>query len=256
MSLRPDPQNPDPDPIDRIRTSSGAERPVTIAHRCGGGLGPENTCEAVVQSSFYRPDYYEIDIRHTSDGVPVCIHDATLDRTTNIEGQVSEMTFEEIRKADAGSWFGETFENARVPAFSEMLDRVNPSPLVIELKEADITSEQCRVIADILSDANDHSSVVISFLRSALETYGEVDPDRRTGYLVRELDEYALEGPHDLVGVAGGALDQGGVNRLIDAEKVIFVYTVNEDYGRFIEMGVDGIVTDYPDRLRKAIPPG
>ena len=93
----------EPSPVTRTETMSGRTRPIMIAHRCGAGLGPENTCGAVVQSSFYRPDFYEIDIRHTFDGVPVCLHDETLDRTTNMEGQVSTMTWEAgipLRRAD------------------------------------------------------------------------------------------------------------------------------------------------------------
>ena len=115
MSLIPRRPDEGPAQIFRKSTSLGATRPVMIAHRCGSGVGPENTCGAVVQSSFFRPDFYEIDIRHTSDGVPVCIHDATLERTTDLSGFVSEKTWTNLQVADAGSWFGSTFRDEPIP---------------------------------------------------------------------------------------------------------------------------------------------
>jgi glycerophosphoryl diester phosphodiesterase len=256
MTLTPKPPDPGPAPISRNVARWGDLGPRMVAHRCGAGLGPENTLGALVQASFYRPGFYEVDIRHTRDGVPVCMHDDTIDRTTNLSGAVSDLTWEQIEEADAGRWFDESFTDEKVPTLDRMLDCANPNPLLIELKEADITPERCKAISDMLVAHNDISSVIISFHRSALETYRAADPDRRTGYLVRGLDDYALEGPHEMVGIAAGGCTLDVVNRLNEAGKVVNVYTVNEDFDRFIEMGVDLITTNYPDRLRKALPPG
>ncbi len=250
-----DKEKPDLISIVRTENSWGVLRPLAIAHRCGAGLGPENTCGAVVQSSFYRPDYYEIDIRHTADGVAICMHDETLDRTTNLSGAVSGTMWARIQDADAGSWFEETFQDETVPDLARMLDCVNPAALLIELKEADITLERCRSIAALLFEANDKTSLVLSFHRGALETYREADPERRTGFLATELNDYALEGPHDLVGLAFASCTPELVRQIHDAGKAVFVYTVNNEFERLIRMGVDGIITDYPNRLREALPP-
>jgi glycerophosphoryl diester phosphodiesterase len=251
----PDDPDPGPYPVERIQTSSGSIRPLMIAHRCGAGLGPENTCYAVVQSSFYRPDYYEIDIRHTLDGIPVCMHDATLDRTTDMAGDISGLTWEEIRTADAGSWHSSTSEGEPIPLFETMLDCVNPSPLAIEIKEPEITPVQCNRIAGILTEREDDSSVILSFHRSALETYREADPSRRTCFLTAEFNGDCLEGEHDIVGLLASKCTESVVIQIHEAGKVVWVWTVNENYTYFMEIGVDGIVTDWPDRLRDVLPP-
>jgi len=265
MSLVPPSQDDTPAPVYRIRTPSGAARPVMIAHRCGAGLGPENTCAAVVQSSFFRPDFYEIDIRHTGDGVAVCFHDETLERTTNAakildqtastSTVLGEFTYSRLRGLDAGGWFGSTFRDEPIPSLETMLDCVNPSPLAIELKEPDITPDRCSAIAAFLEEREDDSSVVLSFHRSALERFREADPARRTCYLARDLDDYAIEGGHEIVGLDAPACTEEVVDTIHEAGKAVWVWTVNEGYERFIEMRVDGIVTDHPDRLRKALPP-
>jgi len=227
-----------------------------VAHRGGAGLAPENTCSAIVQSSFYRPHFYEVDIRHTRDGIAVCIHDDALDRTTDLSGAVADFSFEQIDMADAGGWFDEFFAGEKIPTLDRVLDCANPDPLLIEIKERDISAERCRAIADLLAEKKDISSVIISFHREALETWREIDPDRRTGYLVREPDDYMFDGPHEMVGIASGVLTQEIVDKLQESGKAVNVYTVNENYDKFINMGVDLITTNFPDQLRKALPPG
>jgi len=265
MSFVPPEPERSPDPVARAETPEGFERVIMIAHRCGAGLGPENTCGAVVQSSFYRPDYYEIDVRHTADGIPVCMHDETVERTTNVadlpeetsllSSDVSECRLAEINQLDAGSWFGEEFENEPVPTLEQMLDCVNPSPLAIELKEPEISPEQCEEIARMLREREDMSSVVLSFHKSVLEAYREADSDRRTCWLTTSMDDYALDGPHEIVGLLAAQCTGAVVEEIHDAGKAVWVWTVNEDYEKYIEMGVDGITTDHPERLREILPP-
>jgi glycerophosphoryl diester phosphodiesterase len=265
MSLVPPEPERNPDPVARTETPEGFERPLMIAHRCGSARGPENTCGAVVQSSFFRPDFYEIDIRHTADGIPICVHDEILSRTTNAVDiseelglpslNVSEWTLSDINQLDAGSWFGPTFEHEPIPTLERMLDCANPSPLAIELKEPEITHEQCDEIARMLRERDDISSVILSFHRSALDTYREADPDRRTCWLTTSIDDYALEGPHEIVGLLASRCTGEVVEEIHEAGKAVWVWTVNEDYEDYIEMGVDGITTDHPDWLRDILPP-
>ncbi len=255
MTFVPPDPDPDPIPVSRIETSSGAIRPLMIAHRCGAGMGPENTCNAVVQSSFYRPDYYEIDLRHTSDGVPVCMHDSTLDRTTDLTGNVTDMTWEDLRNADAGGWFASTVSGEPIPALETMLDCVNPSPLALEIKEPEITLEQCNHIADLLNSRDDDSSVILSFHISALETFREADPERRTCYLTTEMNEYSINGPHEIIGLLATQCTEEIVGRIHDAGKAVWVWTVNDTFELYIQMRVDGITSDYPNRLRSTLPP-
>ena len=96
-----------------------------IAHRGFSSRAPENTFAAfdlALQEGF---DHFELDVRLTADGVPVVIHDATLERTTDGSGPVAAVMLEELERLDAGSWFrgGRSYRGERVPALATLFDR-------------------------------------------------------------------------------------------------------------------------------------
>jgi len=114
-------------------------KPTNIAHRGASADAPEHTIAAYKLALEYGADYVEPDLQMTKDGVLVCLHDTTLDRTTNVKvvfpkrgvtkGErttypVSEFTLEEIQKLDAGSWKDAKFKGEKVPTFQEMIDTV------------------------------------------------------------------------------------------------------------------------------------
>jgi len=94
---------------------------LKIGHRGTTIFAPENTLPAFEKAIEMGLEYVEMDIRFTSDGVPVVIHDARVDRTTNGSGKVDELTLSEIRELDAGSWFSDEFIGTRVPTLEETL---------------------------------------------------------------------------------------------------------------------------------------
>ncbi len=226
-------------------------RPVFIAHRMGAGLGPENTLAAAIQSSAYTPDMHEVDIWFSSDNVPVVIHDKTLDETSNLTGLVSDSTWEQIREADAGSWFADNYSDVGIPSFEQVLEYLAPVPIVIELKDKDLTSDQCELIVNLLVEYDDTESIVTSFDESTLELYRSVDPERTTAYVTYTMNHYAYEGDHDIVLLFAPLCLRGTVKKLHDSGKGIYVWTVNVNFDKYTRMGVDGIITDYPDRLRE-----
>ncbi len=94
-----------------------------VAHRGGVGLGvPENTLPAIQKAIAIGAQLIEIDIRETKDGHLILMHDETVDRTTNGSGRVDQMTLEQIRKLDAGSWHSEVFKGTKVPTLEEALE--------------------------------------------------------------------------------------------------------------------------------------
>ncbi|MBP3370663.1 MAG: hypothetical protein J6L85_07915 [Clostridia bacterium] len=108
------------------------------AHRGWSEKYPENTMLAYRKAAELNVDQIEIDVRVTKDGQLVIIHDETVDRTTNGSGRVENMTLEEIRALDAGSWKGAEFAGERVPTFDEFLEFAVSLPNMtydIELKE-------------------------------------------------------------------------------------------------------------------------
>ena len=126
-----------------MSTQLTKERPVNIAHRGASAYAPEHTIAAYELALDMGADYVEQDLQLTKDGVLVCLHDATLERTTNVEDifpgrsvavaskqgtkhtwPVSDFTVSEIRQLDAGSWFSSKFIGEKIPTFQEVIDRV------------------------------------------------------------------------------------------------------------------------------------
>ncbi len=95
---------------------------TVISHRGEHLAHPENTLAAFQAAIDAGADFFELDVRTTSDGRLVLMHDRTVDRTTNGKGLVREMTFEQIRALDAGAKFGPQFAGTAVPTFDEALN--------------------------------------------------------------------------------------------------------------------------------------
>ena len=111
---------------------------VAIAHRGEHLHHPENTIPAFQAAIDAGADYFEADIRTTSDGKLVIMHDDTADRTTNGSGPVSNMTFDQVRALDAGAKFSREFAGTRVPTFDEILDLAHGKiGIYVDTKEAD-----------------------------------------------------------------------------------------------------------------------
>ncbi len=133
-----------PTPVEHAPAPSlTAEAPVNIAHRGASAYAPEHTLAAYQLALDMGADFVEQDLQLTEDGVLVCLHDTTLERTTNVEElfpartveiedrgrtrqvwRVADFSLAEIKELDAGSWFGEAFAGARVPTFQEAIDLV------------------------------------------------------------------------------------------------------------------------------------
>ena len=99
-----------------------AQRIEIVVHRGANALAPENTWESAKAALDYEAKWIEVDVRKSKDGVLFNLHDETLDRTTNGKGLLSEMLSDDVRKLDAGSWFGPQFAGLHVPTIAEMLD--------------------------------------------------------------------------------------------------------------------------------------
>jgi glycerophosphoryl diester phosphodiesterase len=97
------------------------ERIKVIAHRGDTTSAPENTLESFRAAIAGKMDYIEVDVRLTADGVPVVLHDRTVDRTTDGEGSLNTLSYAEVQQLDAGSWFSPEFAGARIPMLAEVL---------------------------------------------------------------------------------------------------------------------------------------
>ena len=104
-------------------TAVAAQNSIEIVvHRGANALAPENTIASTDSALKYGATWIEVDVRKSKDGELFNLHDATLDRTTNGKGLLSDMLAKDVRKLDAGSWFGPQFEGTPLPSIAEMLD--------------------------------------------------------------------------------------------------------------------------------------
>jgi glycerophosphoryl diester phosphodiesterase len=94
---------------------------LRIGHRGAARFAPENTLAGIQKALELGFEYIEMDLRSTQDGVPVLLHDTTVDRTTNGSGRIGELTYAEVARLDAGSWFDPAFAGERIPRLEEAL---------------------------------------------------------------------------------------------------------------------------------------
>jgi glycerophosphoryl diester phosphodiesterase len=129
---------------------------LVIAHRGASGAAPENTLPAFEQAVRDGADAFELDVRLTRDGAPVVVHDATLDRTTDLTGPVRARTLAELRMADAGHGFtrdgGRSYpfrgQSVRIPTLAEVLWSFPAMPVLVEVKEPEVQEAVRRVLMD------------------------------------------------------------------------------------------------------------
>jgi len=121
------------DRIDRAPLETRRPNPAikTVGHRGANRFAPENTLVSIRKALELGFDYVELDVRETRDGVPVVLHDSSVDRTTDGTGDISELTFAEARQLDAGSWYNEAYTGERIPSLEEALQAISGHACVL-----------------------------------------------------------------------------------------------------------------------------
>ena len=233
-------------------------KPWVIAHRGASGHAPENTMAAFERAVALGAGFIETDLHLTRDARFVAIHDPTLERTTNGKGLVKDFTLAEIRKLDAGLWFDREFMGQRVPTLEEIVEFAAKHDVIfyLELKYEAAWGMHHSLLGALAKSGGAARSIVISFNESTLTALRQVDPAAMMGLLFEEPNQdYAKTGielgvrqlcPHhslvtpELVEKAHGldlqvatwTVDDAGIMRAMIAAKV------------------DGIMTNFPDRLQ------
>src|SRR5690349_12476749 len=152
-----------------------------VAHRGYSAVAPENTLPALAAGALAGATLIEFDVRTTADGVPVVIHDRTVDRTTDGTGHVGDLTLDEVRALDAGSWFSPAYAGVRVPLLADVLDLLRESQVLLEIKPP-ATLEQVKVIVEMVADRGLlDRTVVQSFDPAVVRVVREAAPDIRRG---------------------------------------------------------------------------
>lgn len=246
---------------------------LVFAHRGGGGLYPENTLEAFEYSARMGVDVLELDLHATADGVLVVHHDQTVDRTTDGRGRISELTLAEVKKLDAGFPFtsdgGKTFpfrgRGIQIPTLEEIFAALPEMTFNVEPKQSapSITQPLCEMIrARRMTDR----IIVGSFRQTAIDEFRNACPEVATSATPTEVSQFlalsktgvsesytpafqALQVPRSLGRLS--VVDKTFVENAHRKNLKVHVWTINDEaeMRRLIELGVDGIMTDYPDRL-------
>jgi glycerophosphoryl diester phosphodiesterase len=248
-------------------------RPLVIAHRGGAGLWPENTLYAFEHARALGVDMIETDVHSTVDGVLVLMHDATVDRTTDGTGRINEMTLAELKKLDAGYRFStdgmKTFpqrgRGLTVPTLEEVFAELPEMRFTIEPKQE--LPSLAKPLSSIIREKGMTNKIFIgSFRQTVLDEFRKECPEIATSASPVEVSEFmnrskavrddayrpamrALQVPEYAVGMR--VLSKDFVEAAHARNLQVHAWTVNETsaMSRLIEFGVDGLMTDYPDRL-------
>lgn len=205
--------------------------------------------------------FIETDLQVTRDGCFVAIHDDTVDRTTNGSGEVQEFTLDELRRVDAGLWFDRDFMGERIPTLAQILEFSIAHDVVfyLELKYPAVTGMDHALVAALQKAPSMARTIVISFDPATLAPLRRIDPSIMVGLLVEENYPDCIQAARELG--AGqlcpkfSCVTPALVEQAHRADLKVITWTVNsaESMRAMIAAGVDGIMTDFPDRLRAVI---
>jgi len=244
-----------------------------IAHRGGADLRPENTLTAFSHAVAVGVDVLELDVRSTADGAIVCIHDATVDRTTDGRGRIDSLTLDKVRALDAGyRWSsdgGRTYpfrgKEIRIPTLEEVFRHFPTQRLNIEMKRVEPALAQ-PLCALIRRSGMTHRVLVASMDVETIEAFRRACPEVATSMSRREalvffgLQRAGLDAAYSPPVQALQVPYWFGDRIVPTADFVtaarrrnfkVHVWTINDDerLRELIRIGVDGVLTDRPDRL-------
>ena len=236
-------------------------KPWVIAHRGASGYTPENTLAAFERAVQLGAGFIETDLHLTRDAQFVAIHDATLERTTNGRGAVRDFTLAELRRLDAGMWFDREYMGQRIPTLDEVLEfaRKNDVIFYLEVKYDAAWGMHHSLVAALQKAENAARTIVISFDQTTLAALRRVDASVMMGLLADEPGpDYvkdALELGARQMCPQVSLITPDLVQRAHGADLQVATWTVNdaEEMRRVIAAGVDGIMTNFPDRLGAVI---
>ena len=255
-----------------ISLSATAQRVKVTAHRGASGYAPENTISAINKALEIGVDRIEVDVQQTADGEIVCLHDKKLNRTTGSKGKVKKFTYQELQTVNAYDQFESEFPNEKIPLLRDVFELMDGSvEFVIEIKagrnyypgiEDSVANMITRFGAEKWALVHSFNDRVLEYLD---DNYSSIRLQKlfvsKPSWLTLMLDfklHFASLKDYDYVegfGVGKGGVDARLVRNIHALGQVIHVWTVNkeEDIEKMLELGVDGIISNYPDRVKEKL---
>jgi glycerophosphoryl diester phosphodiesterase len=236
---------------------------LNLAHRGFKAKAPENTMIAYELAKKAGADGLELDVQKTRDGKLVVIHDETINRTTDGTGWIKDIEFSKLRQFDAGSWFDDSYKGERIPLLDEVLDWAKESGMFINIELKTTKVPYPGIENDIINLVREfrmeEQVLLSSFNHFSLRTINQIDPSFQIGVLyetplvdpwiyAKRLGAIAIHPDYSLV---NDELMEGCKENNV----LVNPYTVNEmiDLKKMMNLRVNSIITNHPDRLTKLI---
>ncbi len=226
--------------------------PIIVGHRGARGLAPENTLSAFQVAANLAIDGVEFDVQRAADGHLIVFHDETVERCTDGQGAVESLTLDEIKQLDAGSIYAEAFHGERIPTLCEVFDFLRPTNLLVFLEIKNpwrypgIEEQIIQLIRkyDLVSRTQ-----IRSFYHPSLHTCYQIAPE----IAISELWFHQIPTEYNFktINVLYSLYTPETLKRLHEDGLQATAWTVNEvDIARqLIHDGIDGLTTDFPDRM-------
>jgi glycerophosphoryl diester phosphodiesterase len=242
------------------------EKPLNFAHRGASGHAPANTMAAFLLAAEMGADGIELDVHLSADVELVVIHDHAVDSTTDGQGPVSALSLAELQQLDAGSWFAPRFAGERIPTLRQVLEAVGQRLLInVEIKVAPghhpPTLE--REVVRLIEEGRMVDRVLISsFSPRSLRRVRRLNRRIPLGLLYSRPAPAVLPAllrwlrlSYDALHPHYGLVDARAIARARERGQRVNVWTVNDarEMRRMCDLGVDGIITNYPDVLNHVL---
>jgi len=232
-----------------------------VAHRGASGYAPENTMAAFHRAVELGASFIETDLQLSRDARFVALHDTSLNRTTNGRENVHDFTLAELQRLDAGSWFSPEFAGERIPTLEEILRFAREADVVfyLEVKLSGVWGTEHALVAALTEAEMLQRIVVLSFDLATLLELRKRNPALLTGYLVDwpypDMLERAVRAGARQLAPRADLLTPALIEQARGADLQVVTWTVNEpaQMRHLAGLGVHGIMTDYPDRLKAVL---
>jgi glycerophosphoryl diester phosphodiesterase len=239
-------------------------RTQVTAHRGASKAAPENTMPAFEAAIESGADYIELDVQLTKDGELVVFHDDNIKRTTNGNGILTNMTYDELQKYSAGSWFKDdgSFDDVKIPKLSEVLELVGHDILLnIEIKSHGNVKATAEKVVELVEEYDIGSSCYItSFSYQALKKVKELQPKIKTALIanIAPSTVYSQMKYIDAVSMNYLFVNSSVVNYAHHSGKKVFVWTVDRsgEMKKMMALGVDNIITNRPEKCLEVVDSG
>ncbi len=228
------------------------------AHRGVSSLAPENTLASIYKAAELGLSWIEIDTQLSADGIPVIIHDQTVNRCSNGHGAVADLYLSELQQLDVGSWFDEAFADQRIPTLSQVLTLCQGLQLQVNLElkvhVGDDIKQLCEQVASVIEESQfpTRQLLISSFDHQALLEIKKRLPEVHRGQL---WEAFADDWQKKLQAIKAysahcdyRALNEQLATQVKQSGYRLICYTANEpdEVREHWHWGVDLMITDNP----------